>query len=144
MEHVIQLNSLEATHDLAKQLARDVHGGSIFALSGPVGAGKTTFVKALAAALDITETIVSPTYTLLQPYSLPHPVGGATQLIHIDAYRIEHADELRAVGVEDFLNDPTCVVVIEWAERVEELLRERAVVLLKFSLDDTGRRCTVE
>lgn len=140
MAQLFELKSIDDTHALAQRIAREIHGGMIIALSGPIGAGKTTFVKALAAALGVRGDVVSPTYTLLQTYSLPRPIDGATQLIHIDAYRLENHDELRAVGVDDFLNDSTCVVVIEWAERVEMLFRGRAVSCIDLALTASGHR----
>lgn len=140
---IIKLTSLKDTSALAARMARRVRNGMIFALTGQIGAGKTTFVKEFADALGVRCVVVSPTYTLLQPYSLPRPVGGATQLIHIDAYRLNNADELAAVGADDFLNDPSCVVVIEWAERVTKLLRGREVVWMKFFVDETQRSCEI-
>ena len=124
---------------LAEIIACQILAGQILALSGPVGAGKTTFVKAFAAALGVSETVVSPTYTLLQPYNLPNAINGVEKLIHIDAYRLESAAELRAIGFDDFVNDSRAVIVIEWAENIGELLVGRDVQWIDF-LFENGRR----
>lgn len=143
MQTYTVLNSLEDTGTLARKIADTINGGEILALSGPIGAGKTTFTKAFAAALGVAATVVSPTYTLLQPYELPRAIRGITTLIHIDAYRLENADELRAIGFEDFLHDPSKIILIEWAENVEKLLQGQKIYWLKFEITDRGREVTI-
>lgn len=143
MQSHFVLNSIQDTEKMAREIAGEVRAGQILALSGPIGAGKTTFVKAFAAALGIEKTIVSPTYTLLQPYTLPRAVNGIKTLVHIDAYRLESAEELTAIGFEDFLNDPTALIVIEWAEKVEKILVNQKIITLNFSMDDSMRACEI-
>lgn len=143
MQSHFVLNSIQDTKKMAREIAGEVRAGQILALSGPIGAGKTTFVKAFAAALGIEKTIVSPTYTLLQPYTLPRAVNGIKTLVHIDAYRLESAEELTAIGFEDFLNDPTALIVIEWAEKVEKILVNQKIITLNFSMDDSMRACEI-
>jgi len=102
----------------------------VLALNGDLGAGKTTFVQALAKQMGITEQIQSPTYVLMKKYALPsglNPFGYQRRfktLIHIDAYRLKNAAEFAALKPEEFLNDPSVLVVIEWPERVEGALPE--------------------
>lgn len=138
-----QLNSLEDTDALAAHMASELRGGQILALTGPIGAGKTTFVKSLARAYEIKNTVVSPTFTLLQPYELPRVVNGITTLIHIDAYRLDDAAELLTIGVEDFFNDPSCLVIIEWAEKVEKVLEGRSVVWMNFEINNDQREIKI-
>jgi len=97
-------------HLLGSRLA----GGEILLLSGPLGAGKTIFVKGICAALGIAEDeVTSPSFTLVNPYS------GHLQLYHIDLYRLdEGASAAHAVDLDELLSDEGAVIVIEWAERM--------------------------
>jgi len=107
----------------------------ILALKGELGAGKTTFVQALAKQMGVTEHVQSPTYVLMKKYALPtglNPFGHQRRfktLIHIDAYRLKNAEEFAALKPEEFLNDPSALVLIEWPERVEGALPEPDRVL---------------
>jgi tRNA threonylcarbamoyladenosine biosynthesis protein TsaE len=85
--------------------------GDIIALHGDLGVGKTTFVKGIARALEIGETLTSPTFNILAQYS------GTMHLIHIDAYRLEGGEYL---GILDYAQHPF-VIVVEWAEHLVEL-----------------------
>ena len=91
-----------------------LEGGEILLLSGPLGAGKTIFVKGMCAALGIDEEdVTSPSFTLVNPYA------GRLQLYHIDLYRLdEGGSAAHAVDLDDLLSDELAVIVIEWAERM--------------------------
>jgi tRNA threonylcarbamoyladenosine biosynthesis protein TsaE len=134
----VPLKDLEklAEEVLARLPGNDA-GAAIVALSGDLGAGKTTFTQALARVLGVSETIQSPTYVLMRSYAL-HRTGDNTRfdtLIHIDAYRLESAEEFNALKPETFLNNPKNLIVIEWPERVEATLPTPDLVL-KFSSQD--------
>lgn len=105
---------------------------TILALQGDLGAGKTTFVQALAGELGITETIQSPTYVLMKSYPIAYK--NFTRLVHIDAYRLENPGEFAALKPEQFLSDPKVLVAFEWPERVEGAL-PKPDLTLKFSLN---------
>jgi len=99
-------------HALAATLRR----GDVLALSGDLGAGKTHFVKGLAAGLGAPASVTSPTFTLLHEYR-----GGRLPLYHFDFYRLDHADEALRIGLDEYLfGDGVCV--IEWAEKFPALL----------------------
>ena len=102
------------TFALGQQLGAQLRGGEIILLDGPLGAGKTVFVKGLASALAIDpEEVTSPSFTLVNPYV------GRLPLFHIDLYRLdEGAAAANAVDLEELLSDERAVVVIEWAERL--------------------------
>ncbi len=102
------------TFRLGKQVGVRLSGGEIFLLSGPLGAGKTVFVKGIAAALGLDPAqVTSPTFTLVNPYS------GRLTLYHIDLYRLdEGASAAHAVDLDELLLDEEAVLVIEWAERL--------------------------
>jgi tRNA threonylcarbamoyladenosine biosynthesis protein TsaE len=96
---------------LARDLAPRVRGGGSVHLAGPLGAGKTTFARALLRALGAGERIKSPTYTLIETYALP---GVTAQ--HLDLYRIAAAEELEWLGLRDLADGPV-LWLIEWPER---------------------------
>ena len=104
----------EETFDLGRQVGEQLNGGEILLLSGPLGAGKTIFVKGLAGALGLdTQEVTSPSFTLVNPYL------GKFTLYHIDLYRLdEGAAAAQAVDLEELLSDERAVIVIEWAERL--------------------------
>lgn len=104
----------DETFNLGKQIGAQLNGGEILLLNGPLGAGKTVFVKGLAAGLAIDpEEVTSPSFTLVNPYV------GRLPLFHIDLYRLnEGAAAANAVDLEELLTDQGAVIVIEWAERL--------------------------
>jgi tRNA threonylcarbamoyladenosine biosynthesis protein TsaE len=110
---VISHNQTE-TFDLGEDLGRELSGGEIILLNGPLGAGKTMLVKGIASALGIDqEDVTSPSFTLVNP----HP--GRLLLYHIDLYRLdEGASAAHAVDLDEILTDENAVVIIEWAERL--------------------------
>ena len=93
---------------------------TVIALRGDLGAGKTTFTQTLARELGVTDTLQSPTYVLMKKYQTTNEKFST--LVHIDAYRLESAEQFAALKPEQFLNDPKTMVVIEWPERVEAAL----------------------
>lgn len=92
----------------------------VVGLYGELGAGKTTFVQSLAKVLGVTETVTSPTFVLEKIYTLKNQKF--LRFIHIDAYRLECSDELRKLGFDDIKSDGGNFIVIEWADKVEDIL----------------------
>lgn len=137
------LASLTETESLARQMVSRIPQVRIFALNGPVGAGKTTFSQAFGKELGITEPITSPTYTLMQVYTLPNPVHGIKTLVHIDAYRLENSAELQAIGFTDFVQDPHSIILIEWAENVSDILKHENVLWMNFEVNEDTRVCRI-
>ena len=90
--------SCEETEKIAYALAEKLHGGEIITLDGDLGAGKTAFVRGLAAGLGISDRVVSPTFTIVNEYS-----GEGLPLFHFDVYRIGSPDEMYDIGWEDYL-----------------------------------------
>ncbi|MEG1480285.1 MAG: tRNA (adenosine(37)-N6)-threonylcarbamoyltransferase complex ATPase subunit type 1 TsaE [Kiritimatiellia bacterium] len=117
-ERVSELHSLSDTLALAKEIAPRLRSGGVLLLEGDLGAGKTTFVQALAKVYGITRTVTSPTFTLANEYRLPQ--GG--KLIHFDLYRLATPEGLYDLGLIDAL-ESGARVVIEWPERAEAVLR---------------------
>jgi tRNA threonylcarbamoyladenosine biosynthesis protein TsaE len=111
---------------------------AVLALSGELGSGKTTFTQALARELGVTEDITSPTFVIEKRYATKDPQFSL--LVHIDAYRINETRELSVLGFSETLRYPHSLIVIEWPERVEELVPKEAL-RLHFSHDsETNRR----
>ena len=102
------------TFRLGNTLGAQLRGGEILLLSGPLGAGKTVFVKGVASALEVPpEEVTSPSFTLVNPHE------GRLRLYHIDLYRLEKgAAAAHAVDLEELLSDEDAVIVIEWADRL--------------------------
>ncbi len=120
-----------------------VEGALTVWLRGNLGAGKTTFVQTIAKEYGITETIQSPTYVLMKSYEIPGErtefgqKRRFTKLVHIDAYRLNSADEFAALKPEEFLNETGSIVFIEWPERVEEAL-PKPDMIIDFTADEAG------
>ena len=99
---------------------QSLHAGDVLALAGDLGSGKTQFVKGLVAGLGSDDEVTSPTFTLIHEYT-----SGRLPVYHLDFYRLNHRDELRHLGLEDYF-DGEGVCVIEWADRFPEILPARA------------------
>jgi len=120
-------------------LGRLLRAGDVVALSGALGAGKTQFVKGLAAGLDVRadEVVSSPTFVLMREYA------GRLRLYHLDAYRLHDVDELLALGWEELLEEPGAVVVLEWADRVPDAVPPAAWRIELEHLSELGRLLTI-
>jgi tRNA threonylcarbamoyladenosine biosynthesis protein TsaE len=105
-------NSPEETRALGRQWGTAAEPGWVFGLSGDLGAGKTQLVKGIAQGLGIAEQILSPTFALVHQYT-----RGRVPLAHLDLYRLDRPSQVIGAGLEQFIYDPTIVVVIEWIER---------------------------
>jgi tRNA threonylcarbamoyladenosine biosynthesis protein TsaE len=114
---VRELKTLDDTAALAAEVAKILTPGGVLLLTGDLGAGKTTFVQALARTFGITRTVTSPTFTLANEY--PIPSGG--KLVHYDLYRLASASGLYDLGFEDAL-EMGARLAIEWPEKAQEVL----------------------
>lgn len=133
-------SSEEETLGLAKDFAKKLKGGEVLALIGDLGSGKTVFARGLARGLGIDKPITSPTFVLQKQYEIPTNYKlQATTLIHIDAYRLQNGKDLEAIGVQDYFNDENSIVVIEWADRVKDIL-PCDVILLNFKVLNQDQR----
>jgi len=113
---------------VAKKISAQLKPGSILGVAGPLGAGKTTFIQALAHALGVTRRPQSPTFALLRSYTLKRAPRGIARLIHVDAYRIENPHELLALDLDEELSDGCIILVIEWPEKIESWLKKKSEV----------------
>lgn len=130
MNYKITSRSEEDTMELAENIESEKFPGMVICLDGELGSGKTVFVKGFAKALGITETITSPTFSLVKEYQ-----DGEMPLFHMDVYRLDGAKE--DFGFSDYLNQDG-VVIIEWPEMIEDQLpEERLDIKFKVIDDDT-------
>lgn len=121
----------EAAARFVRILVPHISGATVVALSGDLGAGKTTFTQAFARLLGVEEAITSPTFVIEKVYALK---GQRWQrLVHIDAYRLKSPHELQALGWRELVADPSNLIVIEWPERIEESLPE-GVICIRFDI----------
>ena len=117
------LKTPEDTEALGKRLADILKPGSVVALIGPLGAGKTALTQAAARGLGVTERLASPTFTVVQEYR-----SGRLPLYHFDVYRVNDPDDLFELGFEEYLHgDGACF--IEWADLVEDMLPEDTIYI---------------
>lgn len=137
IEIVRECDSVDLTAAMAGGLAHVVRPGDRIALLGDLGAGKTTFVQHLAAAMGVAPGLVSsPTYVIVNQYPLPMERGGG-ELVHADFYRLTSAEDLEPVGW-DRLTGPTSIVLAEWPARAEGALGAPGT-FASIELQATGR-----
>jgi tRNA threonylcarbamoyladenosine biosynthesis protein TsaE len=123
------------TYEIGRTLGRQLGGGELVLLEGPLGAGKTVFARGIAAGLGIDpDQVCSPSYTIVQEYN-----GERSRMYHIDLYRIEHVDEIATLGLEELL-ESGAVVVVEWGERLPESHRRDAVTVRLHDIGEAARR----
>lgn len=112
----VLIQNEEGTKRLGQKLAKHLKPGSIVALFGDLGTGKTTLTKAIGLSLGVTEIITSPTFTVIHEYR-----NGVLPLYHFDAYRLQNEKELLDFGYEEYFYGQG-VTIIEWADRIEGFL----------------------
>lgn len=137
MKTSVTTHSEAETRSVAAEFAGTLASGDVVALTGDLGAGKTVFVKGIAAALGFEQDMTSPTFTLIHEYR------GPVDLYHMDLYRMETAAEMAEIGLEDYLyGDGICLV--EWAEKMGSLRPPDAIRVNITHLGGTGRRIDIE
>lgn len=139
----------EETKNIGKKFATELKGGEILCLYGDLGAGKTTFVKGLAEGYGIKEHITSPTFTLMNIYKISTSVlnlpSVIKNLIHIDTYRLKNQDELIEIGAEDYIGKDDTISIIEWPEKIEELIKDKITIKININhLQKDEREIIVE
>jgi tRNA threonylcarbamoyladenosine biosynthesis protein TsaE len=134
----IQSRSDRETINLGRKIGALLSPGDVIALIGPLGSGKTWFTKGVALGLggDPAMIITSPSFSLVNEYSAGHP------LYHMDLYRLERISDILATGLEEYLyNDG--VAVVEWADRLPDILPEWSITLSFRIIDDESRDITI-
>lgn len=136
----IKINSLDSIHEAARQFIAAMGDNTVFAFYGKMGAGKTTFIKAVCEELGVTDVINSPTFAIANEYRSEE----AGELIyHFDFYRIKKLEEVYDMGYEDyFYSGALCF--IEWPELIEDVLPGDAVKVYIDELEDGSRKIHFE
>ena len=135
LEYVTKSES--ETEAVGEKLTERLPGGSVVALYGGLGAGKTAFVRGMARGLGLSARVSSPTFTIVNEYL------GPRELIHFDMYRLSGADELFEIGWEDYLSRGA-VCAVEWSEKVEDAFYGDEIRVTIEKLGETRRKITIE
>ena len=125
------------TEALGEKFAKDLPGGTVVAMYGDLGAGKTAFVRGMARGMGYTGRVTSPTFTIVNEYL------GKRELIHFDMYRLSSSDELFDIGWEDYVSRGA-VCVVEWSENVRDAFWGDEITVSIEKTGDTCRRITIE
>lgn len=141
MQKTVQLDQMGQLAQEVLAHLRPLHTAHILALSGNLGAGKTTFTQQLATELGVEQQITSPTFVLMKRYELNDQPF--TNLIHIDAYRLESSTELTALDFDRYAADPSNLIVIEWPEKVADILPEHKTTIAFEVADQKSRKVTI-
>lgn len=129
--------SPEETRALAGSLLNAIGKGTVLALHGDLGSGKTCFVQGLANALGVDQIVTSPTFTIVNEYS------GRRPLYHIDLYRVRGPGDVMSIGLDEYLESDG-ITAIEWAEKVDDLLPENTIhVTFEILPDQNARAVTI-
>ena len=138
-ENPVITGSEAETEALAARMACAVSPGTVIALAGDLGAGKTVFTRGFARALGVKEPVSSPTYTIIQEYR----TGEGRDFFHLDLYRISDEYSALGFGVEEYLDDPEAYVLVEWPERISGIMPPGAVTVHIRHLGGDRREITV-
>lgn len=135
MEKTIHIPSLTTINEAAHEFVAAMGDYTVFAFYGKMGAGKTTFINAVCAALGVNDITNSPSFSIINEYRSDTT---AELIYHFDCYRLESVDEACDIGVEDYF-DSGAVCLIEWPERIEDLLPDDTVRIDLTEKDDASR-----
>ena len=136
MEYLLKTHSAEETMNLGQQFVALAKPGTVFCLTGDLGAGKTTLVRGIAQALAINSVVQSPTFNIMKVY-----FNGKCPLIHIDAYRLADVDT--DIGLDEYIGYETGLTVIEWPEFIEELIPENAIEVNITNIGEDNRQVKI-
>ena len=135
----IKINSLDGIADAARQFVDAMGENKVFAMFGPMGVGKTTFIKAVCEVLGVQDTITSPTFAIVNEYR----TDSGEQIFHFDFYRIRKVEEAYDMGYEDYIYSGA-ICFLEWPELIEELLPDDAVRVTLTEEEDGTRTITIQ
>jgi len=139
----LDIEDLDATDRVGRQLGSALRCGHVVALVGPLGSGKTTLVKSMALGAGVADRrqVNSPTFVIVNEYEAGGPAG-VLRLYHVDAYRLRGSDDLEALGFDEMLT--LGAVVVEWADKVADLLPADRLTITIEPIDEKRRRfhCT--
>ena len=136
MNITLEIPSLSEINEVARQFIRNMGESTVFAFYGKMGAGKTTFIKAICEELGISEGVNSPTFAIVNEYRSD---STGELVYHFDFYRINKIEEVYDLGYEDyFYSGALCFM--EWSEKIEELLPPETVIVTIEEVENSARR----
>ena len=135
----LDLPDLAAMETLGARIAADLRAGDVVALSGDLGAGKTTLARAVIAALGHEGEVPSPTFTIIEPYEPPQV---RLPVVHADFYRLEHPRDAAELGLDDYREE--AALIAEWPERAGGFAHEPACLAIALEIAEEGRRALVD
>ena len=143
MTKVFKIKKLSDWDAIAKMISPLLKSGTIIALSGPLGAGKTTFVQALARTLGAKVNPRSPTFSLIRAYAIgdtqyPAKPDAIRRLVHVDAYRIDDERDLLPLNLEEELREPGTIMALEWPENIKKWLAHRHTSIIQLDIKLNG------
>ncbi|MEE0998170.1 MAG: tRNA (adenosine(37)-N6)-threonylcarbamoyltransferase complex ATPase subunit type 1 TsaE [Treponemataceae bacterium] len=133
----LETHSAEETIEIGYAFGQCLKAGTIVAMQGTLAAGKTTITKGIAKALSIEETVTSPTFTLISEYE------GTMPLYHMDVYRLDSPEDFINLGAEDLIYGKG-ISIIEWSEKIMEVLPKKTIILKLEAIKDNARIITIE
>lgn len=128
--------------DFIKNLKPEKEKATLVGLYGNLGAGKTEFVKTVCRTLGLNQAIISPTFVIMKIYKIEN--SHWTNIIHIDAYRIEDSKEVDVLGLEDILKDENNLVFIEWPEKIIDKIGQDHIKIFIKNTDNSGREIEIK
>jgi tRNA threonylcarbamoyladenosine biosynthesis protein TsaE len=139
MHEPVRVRTADArsTFALGRRIGKTLKKGTVVALTGPLGAGKTVLTKGIASALGVKDIIVSPTFTLINEYS------GKLPFYHFDLYRLNNLSEMECLGTEEYF-EGSGVCVVEWADKFPEIIPPKSMRVTLEHAEKGARICTIE
>ncbi|MDD2279546.1 MAG: tRNA (adenosine(37)-N6)-threonylcarbamoyltransferase complex ATPase subunit type 1 TsaE [Bacteroidales bacterium] len=137
---LIHVESLSELDSAAEQIIANLSPNRIMCFYGSMGAGKTTLIKSICKVLGVTDTVVSPTFALINEYTTAKGIP----VYHFDFYRINKVEEVYDFGYEEYFYSDTGVCLIEWPELIEDLLPTEGVVRYKIDVNPDNSRTITE
>jgi len=124
--------SEDETHSIAAEFASKLQKGDIVTLSGDLGVGKTEFVRGVCSYFQVEDIVTSPTFSIINLYRGQMPSGESVQIIHVDLYRLKSKQELKTIGLDEWLALPDAIKLVEWPEKANGALnRSRYSVTIR-------------
>lgn len=143
MEELIS-NSSQQTENFGRIFAKKLKGGDVIFLMGEMGAGKTTFVKGLAKGIGVNSRVVSPTFVIVRKHTVSNKNSNISTLYHLDLHRLDDTKQALLVDLKDFLDDREGIVVIEWPNISQGIVKGKVwkVVFIDAGMDK--RKITIQ
>ncbi|MCK4385168.1 MAG: tRNA (adenosine(37)-N6)-threonylcarbamoyltransferase complex ATPase subunit type 1 TsaE [candidate division Zixibacteria bacterium] len=128
--------SPEETKEFGRTLAKELKAGSVVALTGPLGSGKTVLIQGICSGLGVTESVTSPSFVIINEYP------GRVKVYHFDLYRLENIEEFIKLGYEEYFYG-NGITLIEWAEKIKNFLPQERMEINLEILSEKERRISV-